>query len=91
MPTRNINLTDHYDSFVSQELEAGRYQNASEVVRAALRLLEKQEEEDKIKIEALRKANALGIAAYERGDYTAIDSDADLDKVFADIDAKLDP
>lgn len=91
MPTRNINLTDHYDSFVSQELEAGRYQNASEVVRAALRLLEKQEEEDKVKIEALRKANVLGIAAYERGDYATINSDADLDKVFADIDAKLTP
>lgn len=45
MPTRNINLTDHFDRFIEAGIAAGRYQNASEVVRAALRLLEQQEVE----------------------------------------------
>ena len=36
MPTRNVNLTDELDRFVAK-VESGRYENASEVVRAALR------------------------------------------------------
>ena len=35
MPTRNVNLTDHYDQFVESQVSAGRYQNASEVMRRA--------------------------------------------------------
>ena len=37
MPTRNVNLTDELDRFVRAKVESGRYENASEVVRAALR------------------------------------------------------
>jgi antitoxin ParD1/3/4 len=37
MPTRNVNLTDELDHFVLQKIESGRYEHASEVVRAALR------------------------------------------------------
>jgi antitoxin ParD1/3/4 len=43
MPTRNVNLTDELDRFVSEKIESGRYENASEVVRAALRTLEREE------------------------------------------------
>ena len=39
MATRNINLTDALDRFVAEQIEGGSYQNASEVVRAGLRLL----------------------------------------------------
>ncbi len=47
MPTRDINLTDHFDQFVGSEIKAGRYRNASEVMRAGLRLLEQQSREDR--------------------------------------------
>jgi antitoxin ParD1/3/4 len=46
MPTRNINLTDHYDQFAQNEIAVGRYKNASEVLRAELRLLERRARED---------------------------------------------
>ena len=36
----NVNLGPHFDRFVQEKLAEGRYQNASEVVRAGLRLLE---------------------------------------------------
>ena len=36
----NVNLGPHFDRFVQEKLTEGRYQNASEVVRAGLRLLE---------------------------------------------------
>ena len=60
MPTRNINLTDHFDGFLFDQLAAGRYKNASEVVRAGLRLLEREAAEDAAKLEALRRDATIG-------------------------------
>ena len=66
MPTRNINLTDRLDRFVETNVSTGRYQNASEVVRAALRVLEREEQQFEAKLAALRTAidegDASGIA-----------------------------
>jgi antitoxin ParD1/3/4 len=69
MPTRNVNLTAELDRFVVNKVKTGRYENASEVVRAALRSLEQQEAEDEAKIAALRAAIDEGDASgYTRGD-----------------------
>lgn len=66
MPTRNVNLTDELDSFVLKKVKSGRYENASEVVRAALRTLEREEQQYEAKLAALRSAidegDASGIA-----------------------------
>jgi antitoxin ParD1/3/4 len=66
MPTRNVNLTVELDRFVASKIEAGRYENASEVVRAALRTLDREEREFEVKLAALRTAidegDASGIA-----------------------------
>ena len=55
MPTRNVVLTDHQEAFVGELVRSGRYQNASEVLRESLRLMEKQELEDVAKLEYLRR------------------------------------
>jgi antitoxin ParD1/3/4 len=69
MPTRNVNLTDELDKFVSVTVKAGRFENASEVVRAGLRALEREEREYEAKLAAVKRAidegDASGIA---RGD-----------------------
>ena len=52
MSTRNINLTDHYDQFVEEQIASGQFKNASEVMRAGLRLLEQQRKEDQAKLAA---------------------------------------
>jgi antitoxin ParD1/3/4 len=66
MPTRNVNLTEELDRFVLKKVKTGRYENASEVVRAALRTLEREEREYETKLAALRAAidegDASGIA-----------------------------
>lgn len=67
MPTRNINLTDRYDRFVAEQIDAGRFRNASEVMRAGLRLLEQQTREDEEKLAALRALAAEAIAELEQG------------------------
>jgi antitoxin ParD1/3/4 len=55
----SVYLGEYFDSFVSESLSTGRYQNASEVLRAGLRLLEAEEQ----KIQALRAAVSEGIAS----------------------------
>jgi antitoxin ParD1/3/4 len=63
MPTRNVNLTEELDRFVLTKVESGRYENASEVVRAALRMLEREEEQYAAKLGALRAAIDEGDAS----------------------------
>jgi antitoxin ParD1/3/4 len=53
----SISLGDHFEDFVDAKVSSGRFKNASEVLRAGLRLLEAEE----IKILALQKAIAEGI------------------------------
>jgi len=48
----SFSLGEHFNSFVATQVSNGRYSNASDVVRAALRLLEEQETQ----LEALRSA-----------------------------------
>ena len=59
-------LTDELDRFVLTKVESGRYENASEVVRAALRTLEREEQQFEAKVAGLRAAvdegDASGIA-----------------------------
>jgi antitoxin ParD1/3/4 len=66
MPTRNVNLTDALNHFVRAKVKSGRYENASEVVRAALRTLEREEQLHEANLAALRSAldegDASGIA-----------------------------
>jgi antitoxin ParD1/3/4 len=63
MPTRNVSLTKELDEFVSSRVQGGLYANASEVMRTALRLLEREEREYEEKLAALRAAIAEGDAS----------------------------
>lgn len=88
MPTRNINLTDHYDQFVAEQLNAGRYRNISEVMRAGLRLLEQQTREDEKKLEVLRALAAEGFRQIDQGDGTFIHSRRELEDLVDRIDRR---
>ena len=61
MPTRNVSLTDELDRYIERSVKSGRYDNASEVVRAAIRELQQSEREDRAKVEALKVAIAEGL------------------------------
>jgi len=79
MPTRNISLTAEQDAFVQEVVEAGEYQNASEAIRAALRVLQQRRQEDSLRLKALRAQIKAGIDALERGDFAEVD-DTDLEE-----------
>jgi antitoxin ParD1/3/4 len=61
MPTRNVNLPKGLDRFVASSVKKGSYSNASEVMRTALRLLEKEEREFEEKMAVLRAAIQEGL------------------------------
>jgi antitoxin ParD1/3/4 len=61
MPTRNVNLTPELDRFIASKVDTGLYANASEVMRAALRLLERDETEQEARMAALRAAIDTGL------------------------------
>lgn len=65
----SVSLGEHFTAFVETQVEQGRYSSASEVVRAALRLLEEQE----AKLTALRAALIEG---EQSGEATSFDFDA---------------
>ncbi len=53
--TLNINLTPQLEKLVRQKVDSGRYNSASEVVREALRLMERHNELHSLQLERLRR------------------------------------
>ena len=79
---KTISLTSKDDAFIASQVDSGEYGNASEVVRAGLRLLEQRQ----LNLAALRQAIAEGDAAYARGEYTTYTAPG---RLAADLKAKL--
>ncbi len=69
MPTRNLVLTNHQEALIDELVASGRYQNASEVLREGLRLIERQEAERSSALAGLRKAAEIGFDAIARGEF----------------------
>ncbi len=63
----NISLTSELENFVSQKVESGHYPLASEVILDGLRLLEERDELDRIALDDLRKAIAVGVDQADQG------------------------
>ncbi|MFN4091024.1 MAG: type II toxin-antitoxin system ParD family antitoxin [Alphaproteobacteria bacterium] len=78
MPTRNVNLTAELDAFVEEVVRTGKYQNASEAMRDAVRALQQRLQIDELKLDLLRTQIEVGLEALERGAFSEVD-DADLD------------
>lgn len=53
----SISLGNHFEDFVDEKISSGRFKNASEVIRAGLRLLEEEE----VKVLNLKRAITEGI------------------------------
>jgi antitoxin ParD1/3/4 len=60
MPSSYV-IGDYFENFIKQQMESGRYNSASEIIRDALRLLEEQEKLREIRLDYLRKEIAIGV------------------------------
>ena len=84
MPTRNVVITEHQQELIESLVESGRFQNASEVLRDGLRLVEQREDRDAAKLKALREAVDKGWADVAAGRYIDV-ADEDLDAYIAGL------
>jgi antitoxin ParD1/3/4 len=82
--TVNISLTPELDAFLQSRVNSGRYQTASEVVREALRLLERQERERDEAFRQLKTKLERGAAQADRGELL------DGDTVFEELRELID-
>lgn len=75
MPTRNVVLSDHQHELVEGLVQSGRYQNASEVLREGLRLIEERERVEQAKLKALKQAARQGWADVSAGRFVDVADD----------------
>lgn len=89
MPTRNVVITAHQSELIDQWVAAGDYQNASEVLREGLRLVEQNKIDFQMRLEAFRQAVKLGIADFDAGNYQTFESDEALEADLATRTAEV--
>jgi antitoxin ParD1/3/4 len=89
MATRNVVLAKREEKLIESLVESGRYQNASEVLRDGLRMVEQREAEGGTKLKALRDAARVGMAALDRGKFKKFDDIEDLQSYLNDLSEKV--
>ena len=89
MPTRNVVLTERQEELIESLVKSGRYQNASEVLRQGLRLVEQREADDAGRLQALRAAAGVGITALDRGEFKEFRDIEDLQAYLNDLSEKV--
>ena len=64
MKNTSVTLGDHFDDFIADQLDRGRYRSASEILREGLRLLEERETKLEVLRIALKKGEASGFSDF---------------------------
>jgi antitoxin ParD1/3/4 len=72
MPNLNVNLTPALSDFIDQEVTAGKYQSASDMVRDALRRLRRAKEREVYKLERLRREIDRGLDDANAGRFSSL-------------------
>ncbi len=74
----NVSLTEELANFVKAKVSGGRYSSSSEVIREALRLMEKQDQQEAEKLRLLRQAWQEGVDSGDAGevDFSVLKQDA---------------
>ncbi len=76
MATRNVVLSQHQHELVESLVKSGRYQNASEVLREGLRLVEREHDEVEAKVAVLRQAAEQGWSDLASGGFDDVDDES---------------
>jgi antitoxin ParD1/3/4 len=85
MAGRNFSLTPRLSNFVDRQVGSGLHQNASEVVREALRRYEATLSEDEARVAAIQAAIQDGREDIARGDYTLLETAEDDARLYAEL------
>ena len=82
----NVSLKNDWEVFIAAKVASGEFDTASEVIRAGLRLLKREDEERQVKLDALRREITVGVEQLRRGEGRP--SDLVFADLFADLDVK---
>ncbi len=88
MSGRNFSLTDRLSLFIDQQVEDGRHQNASEVVREALRRYQDDLDAERASLAAIEAVADRGIAAMERGEFRWVTGADDRGALLGDLNRR---
>ncbi len=88
MPSRNVDLSEHFDHFIDAEIRSGRFRDASEIVHEGLHLLEQREEEERAKLKWLRGTVQESLDSVDRGEFTTLRSREEIEEYLASRGAK---
>lgn len=80
---------EQQERFIETLVESSRYQNASEVLRDGLRLVEQRETEEAAKLDALREAARIGASALDRGEGREFECIEDLQTYLNNLSDKV--
>ncbi|MDF1833009.1 MAG: type II toxin-antitoxin system ParD family antitoxin [Porticoccaceae bacterium] len=84
----HVSLTAELESRIKAKVESGLYNNASEVIREALRFMDTHEDWiHEVKLARLREQLKIGTGQLDRGEGISIESKAALDALFDDVKA----
>lgn len=83
MPTRNVVLTKQQEIFIGELVENGRYQNASEILREGLRLLEDRIQQRETELANIQAGVIAGFDQVERGEFAKGSGDEAIERAFS--------
>lgn len=66
----NVSLTPELEALVQAKVATGMYNNASEVIREALRLLRDHDLLNELKTQQLKRELSIGLSGLDRGEYS---------------------
>jgi len=85
----NVSITPHFSKYIRDKVKSGRYSNASEVVREALRRLEQEEmvaqQSAIVDPDNVKEAVLDGLRSIEVGRFTEVHTQRDLQRYFDDV------
>jgi antitoxin ParD1/3/4 len=81
----NVSLTPALEKMVQEKVKSGLYNNASEVIREALRLMKESEDVRRAKLKRLKKAIAQGDEDIASGRATTLNDDGEIEAFFANL------
>lgn len=85
----HVSLTDRLDAWVREKVESGLYNNASEVVREALRTQMRAEQTRQDKYDALKRELQIGIDQADRGEVVELTRDQFKAELAAHLECKV--
>jgi len=84
MPTRYVVLTEQHEKIIADLVRSGRFQDASEVLREGLRLIEARDARERTKLQALQEAARVGFADLDEGRYRDVAED-ELETIIGEL------